>query len=70
MQQAHRVALQDAFAIRGIEIELVDDGARILDVLGVEAVGAHHDAVGADNIDQEGNAICLCQLNATPEPQA
>jgi hypothetical protein len=26
--------------------------------------------VGADDIDQEGNAVWLCQLNATPEPQA
>jgi len=26
--------------------------------------------VGGDDIDQEGNAVWLCQLNATPEPQA
>src|SRR5438309_7519909 len=39
--------------IHGLEVELFDNRARILDVFGVEAVGAHHDAIGPHQVDQE-----------------
>src|SRR5579863_9154456 len=53
MQKLDGVSLQDAVALRGREIKLVQDLARILYVLRGENVRAHHDAVRADHGDQE-----------------
>src|SRR6266508_1457389 len=53
MEQPYRVPLQDAVAIDGGQLELLDDGAWVLDIPRVEAVGADHDAVGSHQIQEK-----------------
>src|SRR5258705_13920668 len=57
MKEPHRVALPYAIAVRGRQLELVDHGARVLDVPRVVAVGPDHDATGPDGIEGKAESF-------------
>src|SRR5258705_10893252 len=67
-KEPYRVALQDAIAVRGRQLELVDHGARVLDVLRVEAVGADDDAIGADEIEEKAESFRMIGEVVVMEP--
>src|SRR4030088_1929172 len=53
MKESHRVPFQDAVAVGGREVKLVEDRSGILDVLGGEVIRADHDAVGSDHAQEK-----------------
>ena len=48
MKEPHRVSFQDAIAVGGRKVKLIQDRRRIFDVLGGEVICADYDAVGSD----------------------
>src|ERR1700680_3513523 len=53
MKELHRVSLQDAVAVSGRKVKLIQDRCRIFDVLGGEVIRADHDAVGSDQAHEK-----------------
>src|ERR1700694_3100036 len=53
MKELHRVSLQDAVAVSGRKVKLIQHRRRIFDVLGGEVIRADHDAVGSDQADEK-----------------
>src|SRR5712671_3807293 len=48
MKEPHRVAFQDAIAVGGREVKLIQNRRRIFDIFGGEVIRADHDAVESD----------------------
>src|SRR5437868_5060205 len=57
MKEPHRVPFQDAIAVAGREIKLIQDGRRVFDVLGGEIIGANDDAVVSDQAYEETEGL-------------
>ena len=48
MKKPHRISFEDAVAVGGSEVKLIQHRGGIFDVLGGEVVRAHYDAIGPD----------------------
>ena len=57
VHQPFRVPAQDARAVGGRKIELIQYGRRVFDVSGGEIIRAHHDAVGSDHSHEKSERL-------------
>src|SRR6266704_7220095 len=68
MKEPHRVSFQDAVAVGGRELELIEDRRRIFDIPGGEVIRADHDAVGSDQAHEKTERLRIINQIIVMEP--